>query len=113
MFCAALSLGLGLLCAAAAADGVSETRVAYVLGRPFRNAHDSYSACVPRTTDYVRSPLVGGHEAISVGVSCEDSVRLSSVMAGISWISTHGEVDATVIVPREYREADPLFPLRA
>lgn len=77
-------------------------RVAYFVGRPFRNAHDSYAACVPKTMDYVRPPTVGGHEAISVGVSCGDSVRLSSVMAGISWISAHGEVDATVIIPHEY-----------
>lgn len=106
---ASLIASLPLLLTAAAAvghvsvaPGVSHMRVAYVIGRPFVNGHDRYGECVSyaKVADV---PSVYGHEPISVGLGCSESVRVSAVMAAIAWVSAHGETDATVVISREHR----------
>jgi hypothetical protein len=105
--CIAPILSYLLLTAAAAVGNgavsdVSHTRVAYVVGRPFINDHDRYGGCTASAT-IADAPSVYGHEPISVGLGCADSVRVSAVMAAIAWIAAHGETDATVVMSREHR----------
>lgn len=96
-----LLLATALLLPAAFAESQSHTRVAYVVGRPFLNHHDRFGTCDGFSQTV--APRILGHEAISVGLGCSDKVRVSAVMSALSWISDHGETDATVVMSRDHR----------